>query len=375
MLLAVAALGTTLAACGSSTSGTGDASAATNDAAATTAKAEIAKYEGTIKPTAPTPLANPADLEGKTVWYIPLVGKLPTLVATGDGMADGLKALGATVHVCDGNALPTTIAGCMTDAVNQKADAVVTNYIDYTTVPAGFQQLQSAHIPVLVGGEPPTGGKTSDTSLAFYDVSPATNKRASLAGTFAVADSDGKAQVLVLRLTDSEATKTAAQNVIDAVKACSGCSVQTVDLSASAVDKLPAAVSAALAANPNIDYVVTPTDSFDAQALAGIRAAGFGDKVKIITVSGSLSGLQEIKAGTTLADIGVSPVYQGWAYADALVRLMSGEIPKSLDTSTLRIFTKDNVAQLNLTADEYDTNDWYGDDAYQDAFKTAWGVK
>jgi hypothetical protein len=39
-----------------------------------------------------------------------------------------------------------------------------------------------------------------------------------------------------------------------------------------------------------------------------------------------------------------------------------------------RVFDSSNVGSLTLTPEKYMTNEWYGPDTYQDAFKTAWGV-
>lgn len=378
-LIAIAAV-IGLAACSSSSGGSQVSAAPTASGTAGAglayAKAQVAKYSSASVPPPVTPLAHVPDLKGKTVWYIPLVAVVPVISVTGNAMADALGKLGATVHTCDGAALPTTIAGCMNEAISQHAAAVVTGFFDYTLVPAGFQELAKAHIPVLVGGAAPSGGQTSNTSLAFFDTTQASDFRSALAADTVIADSDGKGDVLVTRLTDSSTTKAAAQATLNELSArCPDCTVHTVDITSADLSKYPAAVSSALASDPNTGYLVPPVDAYDSQAMAGIRSAGFAGKVKIVTLGAALSGLQEVSAGTALADISNSVVFQGWAFANALLQMLSGQVPAPMGDATMRIFTRANATGLKLTPTEYGTNDWFGNGSLEQGFLTAWGVK
>ena len=50
---------------------------------------------------------------------------------------------------------------------------MVTGFVDYQLVPTAFNNLVAHHIPVLVAGETPDGGKTSTAQLGFYPARPA----------------------------------------------------------------------------------------------------------------------------------------------------------------------------------------------------------
>ena len=67
-------------------------------------------------------------------------------------------------------------------------------------------------------------------------------------------------------------------------------------------------------------------------------------------------------------------MYQGWIFADALVRLLAGAEVTSQVEGPVRVFTKANVSDLSLTRAQYATAAWYGTDAFTQQFKTAWGV-
>jgi ribose transport system substrate-binding protein len=180
-------------------------------AGVTFAKAEIGKCTGPATPdTKATPLAKAPDLKGKTVWFVPIGGSVPIMQVTGSGMTAALTRLGAKVHTCDGNFLPTTIAQCLNAATTGGAAAVVTGYIDYAEVPTAFDNVINHNIPVLTTGVRPSGGRTSDPKLTFFPADVNNFKAATLMSDVVIADSKGTAKALALRITDSVATREAA---------------------------------------------------------------------------------------------------------------------------------------------------------------------
>jgi len=61
-------------------------------------------------------------------------------------------------------------------------------------VPTAFDNLVSKHIPVLIAGEAPSGGKTDSPQLAFDDTSPSINLLQRLNNEAVIVDSNGKGQ-------------------------------------------------------------------------------------------------------------------------------------------------------------------------------------
>jgi ribose transport system substrate-binding protein len=361
---------------GAGDSGGSGANAATAGGVAY-AKAQLAKYSST-RDTYGTPVAVPGapDLHGKTIWYVPIGTGVPVLATIGTQMQTALGKLGATVHVCDGKFQPTTIAGCMSTAATQGASAVVTGFVDYASAPSAFQSLASKGIPVLVGGEPVSGGATPGKNLGFFDPSGLTQQAFKLMSDAAIADSNGKANALVVRLTDSSVTIKNNQVGIDELKRyCPKCTVATVDTLTADMSKLGSAISAKLAANPDTDYLFLPQDAFLQAALPGLQNAGFTGKLKVIAPGGTTAGLQALKSGQLTYNIGQGAVYNGWGFADATVRLLAGVKIQPEDDGAIRVFTKDNVSSLDLSAANYNSSVWYGGDRWQQDFLTAWGVK
>ncbi len=359
---------------GSSTTGA-PASGGSDPIAA--AKTDLAKYAGEISSydAVKSIPGGIGSLKGKTVWYVPIGSAVPILNAFGVGVQQAVTKVGLKYHTCDGKFLPTTIASCLNQAATQGADAVITGYIDYQLVPTAFDHLVSKNIPVLIAGEKPSGGKTDSPKLAFYDTSATINVLQKLAADAIIADSNGKAKVLFIGVTDSPQTKGAAtyakQYFADN---CKGCTFTEIDYNTASLNKVPSQVGSALISHPDTTYVFPSLDAGAPGAISGIQTAGFTNKVKLASTNGALDSVQRVKAGgVQFADIGTSPIYAGWQYTDGILRMMKGGTPVAT-LGIVRAFTKSNVGSLELTPAAYATNAWYGSNDFQKSFLTAWGA-
>jgi ribose transport system substrate-binding protein len=73
------------------------------------------------------------------------------------------------------------------------------------------------------------------------------------------------------------------------------------------------------------------------------------------------------------ADVGASPIFEGWVEADAVLRLMAHQsVPDS--TIPIRLFTQDNIGSLQLTSAAENTGEWYGPTDFAAGFTKLWGV-
>jgi ribose transport system substrate-binding protein len=210
-------------------------------------------------------------------------------------------------------------------------------------VPNAFDNLVAKHIPVLVAGEQPDGGKTSTDKLGFYSTRTTDDLTQKLTAESVISDSNGAAKILYLGVTDSPETKQEASYAKSFVtQHCAGCKFTEVDYNTAAISKLPSQVSAALISNPDTTYVVCETDLCAPNAVEGIQTAGDKNKVKLTS-------------------------------ADGILRMLIGSAPVST-TTVVRVFDSSNVGGLSLTPAAYQTNAWYGSDAYEQTFLSAWGM-
>jgi ribose transport system substrate-binding protein len=342
------------------------------------ARAFVAALEQPINSWVEVPdLSSTPDIAGKTVYVIPIGGGVPVIEGVKAGIDQAITAAGAKTEVCDGKFNPTEIANCLKIATDQGAAAIVTMFIDYAMVPTAFDAAASAGIPVLVGGVTPTGGRESDATLAFFDLSAQSAQMYQATALSAVATIGEGTNAIFLRLTDSDNTKAAADAAIASfTKACPTCNAIPVDFSTPTIDKMPSAVSAALVSNPDVNALVSNVDGYLAPAVAGVQSAGAADRVQFFAANGDLDGLQRVKDGKQVTDAGIPVIYVGWQYVNALMQLLAGDVVAPVTSYEGRIFTAGNVAGLTLTPEAYLTLDWYGGNtAFEDQYLAAWGLK
>jgi ribose transport system substrate-binding protein len=354
-------------------------SAADSEAGVEQAKTQLAAWAAPLTEYPDEPkLSAPVDMAGKTVHIVALGDQIPVIHGVAVGLQDALEQVGATGKICDGKFNPTAVADCLKTAGDQGADAVVSLFVDYAMAGTAFDALADKGVKVLVGGVEPSGGRESDDTLAFYDNTGRVDALYEAMSVSAVANGGPDAQILWLKLMDSTTTRSASdKGIAKAEELCPTCKVATAEFTTPNIDKLPSAVSAALVSHPDTELMVVPVDSFVPPALQGVQSAGFGDEVKVVSSSSDLAGLQRIKDGQQVSDLGTPVIYEGWKYANGLMQLMAGDevVPVAPEDMVTRDFNADNVADLDLSTEAYFTPDWFGDDSFKQFFLTAWGVE
>jgi len=229
-------------------------------------------------------------------------------------------------------------------------------------------------VPVLVAGVPPTGDKTQTENFAFFDPSGQVKKMYETTSAAGIINGGDSPNGLWLRLLDSSLTTGASDAGVAAWKTlCPDCALATVDFTTANVDKLASAVSAALVQNPDINVVMVPVDSFVPPVTQALKTAGKND-VKVVSTGGDVPNMQNVQAGTQAGDLGTPVIYTGWTYANALFQLLAGDPVDPNSTLNNRYFDSSNVGDLTISPEAYLSNAWYGDDSYQAAFTTAWGL-
>jgi ribose transport system substrate-binding protein len=357
--------------------GPGEASEA-SEANIADAKTQLAQWGEPITDWPEEPrLSTPADMQGKTVHIVALGDQIPVIHGVAVGIQEAVEELGGTTKICDGKFNPTAVADCLKTAGDQGADAVVSLFVDYAMAGTAFDALAGKGVKVLIGGVEPTGGRESDETLAFYDNTARVDALYEAMSVSAAANGGEDGDVLWLKLMDSSTTRQASdKGVAKFEELCPSCGLGTAEFTTANLDKLPSAVSAGLVSHPDTNLLVVPVDSFVAPALQGVQSAGFGDKVKVISSSSDLAGLQRVKAGQQISDLGTPVIYEGWKHANALLQLVAGDevAPARAEDMVTRDFNPDNVDDLELSTKAYFTPDWFGDDGFKAVFRTAWGV-
>jgi ribose transport system substrate-binding protein len=355
-----------LTACASSAAPAGSPSAAGTSSATASAglayaNAQIAKYSVNPAPlTAPGPAVAGAKsaLQGKTIYYIPLLSSIPNLAIIGQGLKAGDASLGASTTMCDGGANPTSVTNCINQAITAQAAAIVICGFPTEFAPAGLASAKAHHVPVLVMGE--DSATVGDDTLAYLPNKQTTLE--ALAADTIIAQSKGTANVLIAEADDNSQSISWIQNgaVPEFKKECPDCTVTVMQFDSTQLQtQVPSQVSSELLSHPGINYILSEFDTYIPAIISGAQSAHVTN-VKITGTTGILSGLQRIASGQfETADVGTNFYQYGWLGTDQLARMVTGDGPVAHPFG-IKIFTAQNVKGLSLTTADQNNGTWFG---------------
>jgi ribose transport system substrate-binding protein len=277
------------------------------------------------------------------------------------------------VQICDGGSNPSQITGCINQATAANAGAIVADSIPYALASNAFTAARAKNIPVLITDQIPDPNQAPNATLGYIEGSGSNLLKA--VADWIIVDSKGAANVVINKSTDSPSAAayvTAAQG--EFTNNCPGCTVTLNEISSANFSLIPSSTSAALLKTPNVNYVVSEFDQYLQPTLAGVQQTGKQASIKGVSAAAQLSGLQMVKDKNYLyAEVGQASAYQGWADADAAIRLMLA-LPLPTYTIPVRIFTRDTIDSVTLTAAAEASGEWYGPTSFPAQFKTIWGV-
>ena len=365
-----------VAACSSGSSGDSASSGGSSQTSAVAAKVAELEKAGSSYPVPTDPVADLTGASGKTVYYIPITQQSPQFGVTQTALQEALGKVGVKLQVCNGNATPTGISACLSQATKAKAGAIITDAIPYVIAANAFAAAEQAGIPVLNTNQIEDSAHPAAEKLG-YIYAAGTEQMVAVAD-WIINDSNGKATVVINQSTDGPAPVAfvkAAQ--AEFTKECPGCTVKINEVSSANFNLIASSTSSALLKAPNVGYVVSEFDQYLQPTLGGTQQAGKISNVKGVSGAAQLSGLQMLsKKNFLYASVGQASAYQGWADADAVLRMMTGTGGADLPEYTIpiRLFTRNNIGDVALTSAAQGSGEWFGPTDYTDSFLKLWGV-
>jgi ribose transport system substrate-binding protein len=277
------------------------------------------------------------------------------------------------VQMCDGGANPSQITGCINQAVGASAAAIVVDSIPYGMAANALDDARAAGIRVLVANQIVDAQNPADETLAYVP-GPAPQMLTSVAD-WVIADSDGTATVVIQQSTDNPSTLLYAEEAEqEFAERCPDCTVVVNEVSASNFPLIPSSTASAILSNPDVGYVIAEFENFVQPTIGGVQQSGKASQIQIVSSAASLSGLQMLEEGNQLAaHAGQNFSYQGWATADALLRMLLDQEVPEYDVP-FRLFTADNIGDVDLTEEAQASGEWYGPTDYTDDFLALWGL-
>jgi ribose transport system substrate-binding protein len=242
----------------------------------------------------------------------------------GDGLKAATEAIGWDYKSYNyQSADPASLVSAMKQALQDKPAAVGLSGLPPAVWQNVIPDYKAAGVPIVTGyiGTIPY----DDTIIGQVGSSPDVGKNGQMIGNWVVADSDGKANVLlqsvndfpILKVFSDSFKKTVADN-------CPDCKVTEVN---NTIAQLGTAVVpsivAAIQKDPSIKYVATVNGPFVTGLRSALDAAGLND-VQIAGESGDVANLTNVKAGKESAFTALALHYGSYSMLDMVLRHLQG---------------------------------------------------
>jgi len=288
-----------------------------------------------------TRVETPATFQGPTdaakapknikVAIIPCAAAFHGCTSPADAAAEAAKAIGWTVTQYDGGGDQQKQNAAMLDAVSAGANVILLMAIDPNFVQLGLAAAKKAGIPVLSGTDStntpnPVIKPTGDNLNYVLDVSPSLVEVGHRMADWTIADSGGKANVLIIKADEFPSVRAENQGQVEGLKACSGCVIQPFlsTTSAQVATTLGQQVVGYLRSHPEVNYVLGPFDPADVFIVNAIAQAGLGDRVKVVAELGDGQNLDFIRnKRVQVADAAIDNTYIGYAVIDQAIRVLN----------------------------------------------------
>jgi ribose transport system substrate-binding protein len=377
-----------LAACSSSSSSSSSApsssspsasSSAASSASSTassgvaTAQAMVTKLEATTT-SYPVPTASVSGvsaLKGKTVYYIPLVQQIPGFVVTAATMKTALAKVGMNLQVCNGEAQPSAIAACVTQATGAHAAGIVLDSIPYGMAENALMAAKAKGVPVIVADQYPPSGNVNTDSVTYV---PGVVDQPTQIAYWMIADSQGKANAIIAEEADSQSSIQYVVNSEAVYKQlCPDCTITVKQITEATNTLIASATSSNLLAHPDANYYYTEFEDSLQPTIQGIQQSN-KTGIALSVAGASTDSLGLLKSGDLVqAAVAVDQAYAGWALTDEILRMATKTAPAA-ESFPSRLFTKQNIGTIQVTTAAQASGAWFGSTSYQAQFEQLWGV-
>ena len=364
-------------AAGSTASASSAASAGSAAVGVAHAQSVLAGIGGSVTSFSPVgpAITGLAAHRGETITYIPIFLQAGYFTVSAANLKQAAAEVGINLQVCDGKAVPSTVAACFTQAISDHSAAIITDSVPIAETPNSYAAAAKAKVPVvMLNNDTPITPSLAPyvRSLSVHQVAYARYGADAI-----IAASGGHANVLaVLSADNGETTMAAAAFQKEMATYCPDCSVTTVTYLSNELQDVPTQVSTALLKHPDTNYVFAQFDSPLAPAvIQGIQQAQKTSSVKLIAEGGDLGGLQRVAADQQFADISNDPAYSAWSALDYSLRLIVN--PNAAEPAYQipdRVFYATTVKPLSLTDSAWIAGSWYTNGSFRTMYESLWGV-
>lgn len=289
-----------------------------------------------------TPLSRKPDA-GKSIYYIQCGA--PACKFVGDSLEQVAGLLKWKLTRVDSGLTPEKFAAAYTRALNDKPDGVIGAPVPRALIGKFIDGLAAAKIPYieLAEADPVGNGIVARTpGVEEQGVS------GEWMADWIIADSVGKANVAYFHDAGQRVFVNALNGYQSEMKKnCAECKLEIVKAAlADSGTRLPAQVVSYVQAHPDVDYVSMAIGDMAIGVPAALKAAGLGDRVKIVSRVGSPPNFQNIaKNDVEYATVGESLPNLAFQAFDGLARSFNGDPLDCCNDAflSMQLLTRENV--------------------------------
>ncbi len=338
------------------------------------AQAALTAAKAIPKWTAPGPAINAKKIaKGKTVMVVPYDSAVPYNTAFSSAVQKADKLVGLKTVVYQTNGTPTSWAAGISLAITEHVAAIdLIAGVATSLVEPQIKQATKAGIAVIGA----TNNDPSQPLPSFLTaVVPLNYEEAGrLEADQAVVGTGGKCDILIITSTEVPPSPPMTSAVESQLHAdCTTLTMHVLNVQpADWGTGIPAGVTSALAADPNINYVLPNYDSEMPLVVSGLTSANKQGKVGIASFNGTPAPMALVQSGQASMDAGEDITWAGYATTDETLRVIghtTGKVVTRNENIPLRVFDKTNAKDVgvppNLTSG-------YGS-AFQNYLKL-WGI-
>lgn len=348
------------------TPGYGQNPPAATDATVTVAQAQEMVAKATLGAVPWSgPETGPRSQRGKSIAIVAEDMRNGGIVGVAQGAREAAKAMGWTLRVFDGAGSPDGRAKAFADALAANPDGLILCGADALENKAALAVFADKGVPVVGwhAGERP--GPIDGTPMAM-NVTTDPLEVARITAMAAVAQSNGKAGVVILtdsRYSIAMAKAKAMENVIRACRECSLLEVRDVAISESR-EKMPAITTELLQRHgKRWTHALAINDIYFDYAVATLASSAIPrDGISLLSAGdGSASAFLRIQEKNYQTVTVAEPLnVHGWQVIDELNRLMAGQ-PVSGFVAPVHLVNADNIAFDGGKKLLYDPSNGYRD--------------
>jgi ribose transport system substrate-binding protein len=340
------------------------------------ATALVADAEKPITSGPPGPEFDASAARGAKVWFVSPVLAIDYSQQILRGVEQGAEALGATVRSFDGRFSPAEVSRGIGLAIQDGADAIIAHSLPAAVVAPALAKADAAGIKIISAevqnpGPPlPDVPETVD-AIAGHSYSIPTRIMAAKV----VEDSGGDANVLFFSASDiGPGSKQGTDTFVATMEElCPDCPVEVIDSPVAQWSGLTQRIASLLRSKPDVNYLVPIFDGMATTMIPGIQSAGAADRVKLVSGDATPSVLENLRSGViVIGDVGQPNVWTGVGIMDQTARVLAGVEPLEDVGIQYRLFTENNVQDLDL---EGDPTEWYGNVDFLADYRRIWGVE